>query len=123
MKFKKLICVNLIFAILVLLSSACTVVEEVQPVDEESGVTPEPAVTVISTPTEIPIPDGYVAYESQSGDTIPAIAAHFGVDAGSIITLADLESGTYNAGFTDGGHDHTTQEAHPGSRDSAVCEG
>ena len=60
--------------------------------------TPEPERTATPAPTANLIPDGYIEYETQSGDTIPVVAAHFGVDAGSIITLADLE----NNGKTDG---------------------
>jgi len=43
-----------------------------------------PAPAIISQLTEQPIPDGYVEYVSQSGDTLNAIAAHFGVELNEI---------------------------------------
>jgi len=62
------------------------------------GVVPQPTSTPFPTatpaPTEIPVPEGYVEYFSQSGDTLEAVAAHFGVDPEGII-LADLESAQY----------------------------
>jgi LasA protease len=54
--------------------------------------TPKPEKVITPTPTDNLIPDGHIAYEAQSGDTIPAVAAHFGVNAESIITLADIEN-------------------------------
>ena len=39
-----------------------------------------------------PVPDGYVSYLSQSGDTLPAVTAHFGVETGEIITEGERYS-------------------------------
>ena len=52
-------------------------------VDQE----PAPTITApkaTSQPTAIPIPDGFVEYFTQSGDTLNAIAAHFGVEVAEI---------------------------------------
>jgi len=50
-----------------------------------STPTPPPTATAASTSTPTPLPDGYVEYISQSGDTLETIAAHFGVKVGGII--------------------------------------
>lgn len=64
----------------------------INPQDEASVVEQEPVPTISSPtatssaptvsplPTDPPIPDGYVEYFTQSGDTLAAIAAHFGVE-------------------------------------------
>ena len=38
----------------------------------------------------MPLPDGYTLYRSQSGDTLPAVAAHFGVELARIRYQGDL---------------------------------
>ena len=54
--------------------------------------TPTPAVTATPAPSPIatpdPVPDGFVEYSSQSGDTLQVVAAHFGVEQ-SAIQFAD----------------------------------
>jgi hypothetical protein len=49
--------------------------------------TPTPMPTSTPTPTETPtpLPDGYVEYFSQSGDTLDIIASHFGVSVSDIM--------------------------------------
>lgn len=47
--------------------------------DHEAETTLEPTLTPL--PTEKPAPDGYTTYTTQSGDTLPVIAAHFGVES------------------------------------------
>ena len=42
------------------------------------------APTVTSQPTATPIPDGIVEYFTQSGDTLDAVVAHFGVEVAEI---------------------------------------
>jgi len=81
----------LINLFLVSVSSACSPAVISDPTSFVTS-TPEPEKTIAPTATEDLIPDGYIAYLAQSGDTIPAVAAHFGVDAESIITKIDLEN-------------------------------
>ena len=50
-----------------------------------------PAPTDFPLPTEPPIPDGTVEYFTQSGDTLPAIAAHFGVEVSDIESESALD--------------------------------
>ena len=73
----------LLISIFCLLAGSCTNTQtEIAAVDKE----PTAVVTPTSTPTEVSIPDGYVEYLTQSGDTLAAIAAHFGVE------IAEIES-------------------------------
>jgi len=62
---------------------------------ETVAVDKEPTAVVIPTltplPTEVPIPDGYVEYLTQSGDTLAAIAAHFGVKVTEIESEESLD--------------------------------
>jgi len=62
---------------------------------ETATVDKEPTAVVIPTltplPTEVPIPDGYVEYLTQSGDTLEAIAAHFGVKVTEIESEESLD--------------------------------
>jgi len=50
-----------------------------------------PPPTATSQPTEVPIPDGYEEYFTQSGDTLAAIAGHFGVEIAEIESEAVLD--------------------------------
>jgi len=54
---------------------------------------------VTPQPTATPIPDGYVEYFTQSGDTLAAVAAHFGVK----ITEIESEGALDPALLIDGG--------------------
>lgn len=61
----------------------------------EAVQTPTAAVaTETPTPTEPPIPVGFTEYFTLSGDTLPVIAAHFGVDAADIISDSVLDPTT-----------------------------
>lgn len=64
-------------AILALILSACAgaVSSDAPQATETIQLIPTPE----STPTLDPVPQGYVVYVSQSGDYLPAVAAHFGV--------------------------------------------
>jgi murein DD-endopeptidase MepM/ murein hydrolase activator NlpD len=53
---------------------------------------PQPTATAIPTTTPTPLPDGYLAYESQSGDTLETIAVHFGVNTDEIIDESEHDS-------------------------------
>ena len=53
---------------------------------------PLPTSTVAPTATATPIPDGYVTYSSQSGDTLEVVAAHFNMDVDDIVTDVDQET-------------------------------
>lgn len=58
--------------------SACVSELPVSPMPEPTAVDAQPVLTAI--PTEKPAPDGFITYLTQSGDTLPVIAAHFGVE-------------------------------------------
>jgi LasA protease len=45
-----------------------------------------PTSSPTQTPTEPPIPNGFVEYITQSGDTLPVVAAHFGVEIAHILS-------------------------------------
>jgi LysM repeat protein len=62
------------------------------PAEPTAVPSPQPTATIAPTATATPLPDGYVEYTSQSGDTLETIAAHFGVKVGSVIDLSDRES-------------------------------
>ena len=47
---------------------------------------------VTLTPTKPPIQDGYLEYFTQSGDTLPAVAAHFGVEPADIQSEHPLDA-------------------------------
>ena len=58
--------------------------------------TPSPTPEIISTatpePEETQTPSGYLQYDTQSGDTLPVICAHFGVQPHQIISDDVLDS-------------------------------
>ena len=64
------------------------------PVNLPSTAIPNPTATrfptTVPTVTPTPLPEGYVRYISQSGDTLPAVAVHFGVETTQIIGAKNL---------------------------------
>lgn len=52
---------------------------------------PNPPATRMPAITEEAPPDGFVAYLTQSGDTLPVIAAHFGVEPDQIVSQGRLD--------------------------------
>jgi len=65
-----------------------------QPALPVPTATPLPSATIAPTltptVTPTPLPDGYTRYLSQSGDTLPVVAAHFGVQVSRIQYEGDL---------------------------------
>ena len=88
MKIKYSNKIIIVFITAVLALSACMPPSPLPTATPAPSATAEP--TVMPTPTAVPIPDGYAAYWSQSGDTLPAVAAHFGVEVSDIISEGDL---------------------------------
>ncbi len=81
---------SLIFFILILtMLSACARAEPAPTMIPESAPAIVPP-TVVPTATAEPLPEGYIQYLSQSGDTLPAVAAHFGVGVEAILADQDL---------------------------------
>lgn len=52
---------------------------------------PQPAAAATPEPEPTRIPEGYVEYATQSGDTLPAICAHFGVQPYQVISADVLD--------------------------------
>jgi len=51
----------------------------------------DPTPTLTPVPTEKPAPTGYITYLTQSGDTLPVVSAHFGVEPYQIMYDGDLD--------------------------------
>ena len=77
----------LIATLLSLVLSACSAFAA------EPTPTPSPSPTSTPTPlpTATPLPDGYVEYTTQSGDTLEVVAAHFGVSTANIMSDVEIE--------------------------------
>lgn len=82
MKIKFLRKTTSILSACAVLLSACGAAGDFQ-TDQKPAA--ELSATISPTPTEIPLPEGYVEYLTQSGDTLPAVAAHFGVGLRDIL--------------------------------------
>jgi murein DD-endopeptidase MepM/ murein hydrolase activator NlpD len=83
---------TLFISIFCLAAASCTNSQnEIEAVEEVTTAT-FPAPTASPLPTDPPIPDGYVEYFTQSGDTLPAVAAHFGVDQSDIQSEDTLDA-------------------------------
>ena len=70
------------------LLGACTIV----PKEPTATTTPQSTATITPTTTPTPLPEGYVAYESQSGDTLETIAVHFGVSVSNIMNTSGQDA-------------------------------
>ena len=78
------ISINLLLALVI---SSCSAFAA----EPTATASPNPTATIVSTSTPTPLPEGYVEYYTQSGDTLKAVAAHFGVSEYSIRTDQDLD--------------------------------
>ncbi len=85
---KKIAAILAVLFISVPLLGACSAF----PAEPTAVPSPRPAATAVPTATASPLPDGYVEYTSQSGDTLETIAAHFGVRVGDITDLSDRDA-------------------------------
>ena len=83
----------LLTGIFCLAAASCTSTrDEAVVVDQESTPTITiTAPTVTTQPTATPIPEGIVEYFTHSGDTLDAIAAHFGVEVAEIESEGKLD--------------------------------
>jgi LasA protease len=68
--------------IILLALSACMPASQTAEPQPSPSATSAPTALPTATPT--PLPDGYTRYLTQSGDTLPVVAAHFGVDTRDI---------------------------------------
>jgi murein DD-endopeptidase MepM/ murein hydrolase activator NlpD len=71
-----------LLALLLVGLAACTVA---QPTTRDAALAATPTELPSPTPTADPKPEGYVEYSTQSGDTLAAVASHFGVEKSEII--------------------------------------
>lgn len=69
--------------------SACMSEMPASAVPEPADADPQPTLTAV--PTEKPVPTGYLTYFTQSGDTLPVIAAHFGVELSQMLYEGNLD--------------------------------
>ncbi|MFH1446962.1 MAG: hypothetical protein ABIG43_06085 [Chloroflexota bacterium] len=72
------------------------IVSEPTPIESPTAENPtqEPSLTQEPSPTQPIIPEGYIKYFSQSGDTLTVVAAHFGAQVDDILTFAALPAGS-----------------------------
>jgi hypothetical protein len=69
--------------------SACGLETPASNLPEPTVADPQPTLT--SIPTEKPAPTGYITYLTQSGDTLPVVAAHFGLEMHQVKYDEDLD--------------------------------
>lgn len=81
-----------------MMASATALANLLSPTETQAPQTPTPTAETSPTPAESPSPAPPYVYTAQSGDTLAALAARFGVPPEQIVSAQDIPTGMINAG-------------------------